>query len=101
MTRHHLAGISIAAFLTTLATPGLAQEQKFKAVWVKTPDGLKIAAQDWGNPNDSNLIAAKYTAKMIPGAKLSVYQGIGHAPFFEDAPRFNAELAAFVRSAQK
>ena len=34
-------------------------------------------------------------------AKLSVYQGIGHAPFFEDAPRFNAELAAFVRSAQK
>jgi hypothetical protein len=34
---------------------------------------------------------------MIPGAKLSVYQGIGHSPFFEDAPRFNAELAAFVR----
>ena len=49
----------------------------------------------------SNLIAAEYTAKMIPGAKLSLYQGIGQAPFFEDAPRFNAELAAFVRSAQK
>jgi pimeloyl-ACP methyl ester carboxylesterase len=39
--------------------------------------------------------------KTPPGAKLSVYQGIGHSPFFEDAPRFNAELAAFVRSAQK
>jgi pimeloyl-ACP methyl ester carboxylesterase len=38
---------------------------------------------------------------MIPGAKLSVYQGIGHSPFFEDPQRFNAELAAFVRSAQK
>jgi non-heme chloroperoxidase len=50
---------------------------------------------------NSNLITAEYTAKMIPGAKLSVYQGIGHSPFFEDAPRFNAELAAFVRSAQK
>ena len=50
---------------------------------------------------NSNLIAAEYTAKMIPGAKLSVYQGVGHSPFFEDAPRFNAELAAFVRSAQK
>jgi non-heme chloroperoxidase len=50
---------------------------------------------------NSNLIAAEYTAKMIPGAKLSVYQGIGHSPFFEDAPRFNAELAAFVRGAQK
>jgi non-heme chloroperoxidase len=48
---------------------------------------------------NSNLIAAEYTAKMISGAKLSVYQGIGHSPFFEDAPRFNGELAAFVRSA--
>jgi non-heme chloroperoxidase len=38
---------------------------------------------------------------MIPGAKLSIYPGIGHSPFFEDEPRFNAELAAFVRSAQK
>ena len=50
---------------------------------------------------NSNLIAAEYTAKMIPGAKLSVYQGIGHSPFFEDAPRFNTELAAFVRAAAK
>jgi non-heme chloroperoxidase len=50
---------------------------------------------------NSNLIAAEFTAKMIPGAKLSVYQGVGHSPFFEDAPRFNAELAAFVRNAQK
>ena len=31
---------------------------------------------------------AEYTAKMIPGAKLSVYQGIGHSPFFEDPARF-------------
>ena len=53
------------------------------------------------NQKYTNLIAAEYTAKMIPGAKLSVYQGIGHSPFFENAPRFNAELTAFVRSAQK
>ena len=45
------------------------------------------------------LAAAKYTAATIPGAKLSVYDSIGHAPFWEDTPRFNAELAAFVRSA--
>ena len=44
---------------------------------------------------------AKYTASVIPGAKLSIYDGIGHAPFYEDAPRFNAELAAFVRAAAK
>jgi pimeloyl-ACP methyl ester carboxylesterase len=38
---------------------------------------------------------------MIPGAKLSIYQGVGHSPFFVATPRFNAELADFVRSAQK
>ena len=43
--------------------------------------------------------AAKYSAEKIPGAKLSIYDGIGHAPFWEDATRFNAELAAFVRAA--
>ena len=39
---------------------------------------------------NSKLGTAEYTAKTIPGAKLSVYQGIGHAPFYEDAARFNS-----------
>ena len=43
----------------------------------------------------------RYTAAMVPGAALSVYQGIGHSPFWEDAPRFNRELAAFVLAANK
>jgi len=50
---------------------------------------------------NSKIGTAEYTARTIPGAKLSVYQGIGHAPFYEDAPRFNSELAAFVRDANK
>jgi len=62
---------------------------------------LPVLVTHGSEDKNSNLIAAEYTAKMIPGAKLSVYQGIGHSPFFEDTPRFNAELAAFVRSAQK
>lgn len=41
----------------------------------------------------------EFTAQTVPGAILSIYDGIGHAPFAEDAPRFNRELAAFVRSA--
>ena len=41
----------IAAFLVTFAIAGLAQEQKFKAVPVKTTDGLTTSAQDWGNPD--------------------------------------------------
>jgi pimeloyl-ACP methyl ester carboxylesterase len=62
---------------------------------------LPVLVTHGSEDKNSNLIAAEYTAKMIPGAKLSIYQGIGHSPFFEDAPRFNAELAAFVRGAQK
>src|ERR1700761_5517533 len=45
--------------------------------------------------------AGEYTASVIPGARLSIYDGVGHSPFYEDAPRFNAELAAFVRMAAK
>jgi pimeloyl-ACP methyl ester carboxylesterase len=64
---------------------------------LKVPVLVTHGAED----KNSNLIAAEYTAKMIPGAKLSVYQGVGHSPFFEATPRFNAELAEFVRDAQK
>src|SRR5712672_936599 len=54
--RNHLAGMSVAAFLISLATSAQAQEQKFKAVSVKTPDGLTIPAQDWGNPNGPEIL---------------------------------------------
>ena len=40
----------------------------------------------------------EFTASATPGAKLSLYDGIGHSPFWEDAPRFNDELASFVRA---
>ena len=45
------------------------------------------------------LAMGEMTAANVKGAKLSVYEGVGHAPFFEDAPRFNRELADFVRAA--
>lgn len=44
---------------------------------------------------------ARYTANTIPRARLSIYDGIGHTPFYEDAVRFNSELATFVRAANK
>jgi pimeloyl-ACP methyl ester carboxylesterase len=50
---------------------------------------------------NAKLDTSKYTASVIPGAKLSIYDGIGHSPFYEDAARFNRELAAFVRMANK
>ncbi len=43
----------------------------------------------------------QFTAATVPSAKLSLYDGVGHAPFFEDALRFNRELAAFVEAAQR
>jgi non-heme chloroperoxidase len=39
---------------------------------------------------------ARYTASVIPHAQSSLYEGAGHMPFWEDAPRFNRELADFV-----
>jgi non-heme chloroperoxidase len=42
---------------------------------------------------------ARHVASVIPSARLSLYDGVGHAPFWEDSPRFNRELAEFVRAA--
>lgn len=40
----------------------------------------------------------RYLVQTVPGAKASFYDGVGHSPFWEDTPRFNAELLAFARS---
>lgn len=40
--------------------------------------------------------AAELAAACVPHARVSLYEGCGHSVFFEDAPRFNRELAAFV-----
>lgn len=44
-------------------------------------------------------LAAEMTAAAIKGATVSLYDDCGHAPFYEDAPRYNRELAAFVSDA--
>jgi pimeloyl-ACP methyl ester carboxylesterase len=62
---------------------------------------LPVLVTHGSEDRNSKVGAAKYTASVIPGAKLSIYEGIGHAPFFEDAARFNTELTAFVRAATK
>jgi pimeloyl-ACP methyl ester carboxylesterase len=64
---------------------------------LKVPVLVTHGAED----RNARLGAGQYTASVIPGAKLSVYEGIGHSPFYEDAPRFNRELAAFVRASAK
>lgn len=43
---------------------------------------------------------AEFGASQMPHARLSFYDGIGHAPHVEAAARFNAELLAFARQCQ-
>jgi pimeloyl-ACP methyl ester carboxylesterase len=45
-----------------------------------------------------DLAMAKYIAARVPHAQTSYYPNIGHAPFWEDAERFNRELQAFATS---
>jgi len=57
-------------------------------------DSIKLGVVTHGRRTRTrNLIAANYTAKMIPGAKLSIYQGVGHSPSSRATPRFNPNLA--------
>jgi len=62
---------------------------------------IPVLVSHGAEDKNAKLATAQYTASVIPGAKLSVYDGIGHSPFYEDAPRFNSELAALVRAANK
>lgn len=43
----------------------------------------------------------EFTLGAIPAAKASWYDNTGHLPFWEQAARFNTELAAFADAAQK
>lgn len=43
-------------------------------------------------------LAADMSLAAMPHARQSWFDGCGHSPFCEDAPRFNAELLSFVRS---
>ncbi len=42
------------------------------------------------------LEAAQYVADAIPGSQMVVFENSGHAPFFEERKRFNAELRQFL-----
>lgn len=43
---------------------------------------------------------ARYTASVVSHAQSSLYEGVGHIPFWEAAPRFNRELAEFVTKSE-
>src|SRR5580698_6847654 len=57
-TRHgRLVKTTIAAaLLVAAAQPGFGEGMKYKPITVKTPDGLTISAQEWGNPSGPEIL---------------------------------------------
>ena len=47
------------------------------------------------------LSAATHTAATVPGAKLLVYDGVGHAVQFDAPERFRRDLSEFVRATRR
>ena len=52
---------------------------------------------------DQDLLVTKglgeLTAALVPGARLSMFEDVGHTPFVEDVARFNRELSEFAAAA--
>src|SRR5712672_3774211 len=44
------------ALLATVAQPSFGQDLKYKPITGKTPDGLTISAQEWGNPAGPEIL---------------------------------------------
>lgn len=61
-------------------------------------NGVKVPVLlSHGDADTSVLPAmAQHNAAQISRPKLSMYPDVGHAPFYEAAPRFNRELADFA-----
>ena len=62
---------------------------------------IKVPVRVIHGVEDQVVLAAmgRYTASVVPNAKASFYEGVGHSPFWEDAARFNQEVAEFVTAA--
>src|ERR1043166_9783542 len=51
-----LAALTGAALLAAVTQGSAQQNLKYKPITVKTPDGLTIAAQEWGNPQGPEIL---------------------------------------------
>jgi pimeloyl-ACP methyl ester carboxylesterase len=96
-------------FETMLAFNMLTPPKVRGAVLTRTPNSgdllpgllLPVLVTHGAKDQFALLALAEFTAATVPGARLSVYDDIGHTPFMEDAPRFNRELATFVAVANE
>lgn len=85
---------AIGQWLPVLLGPGSATPSRDPASY----RALKIPALVvWGDRDAITPLAqGKHLAGLIPGATLTVLQGVGHIPQIEDPTRFNELLVAFL-----
>jgi pimeloyl-ACP methyl ester carboxylesterase len=97
-------------FMTAVAYNFMVPPEVRNAIagWTSDPDAVRKAFAKVTVPTlithgrrDALILpkAAEMTAKAIKGAVVSLYDDCGHSPFYEDAERYNRELAAFVSDA--
>jgi proline iminopeptidase len=60
---------------------------------IAVPTFIANGSYDWISPPEQSQLLAQ----RIPGAELFVYERSGHCPFIEEAGRFSADVADFVR----
>lgn len=105
LTATPLGESDLAEFVTfNMMTPAYVR----RAMTTFRPDNRNLPAQLTGPVLVSHGAAdrlvsvkdAQRIQRMIAGSRLSIYEGVGHMPFYERPERFNRELAAFVRSVQ-
>ncbi|MBP2301179.1 alpha/beta fold hydrolase [Azospirillum picis] len=76
-----------------LAVPKLDSEG-LDEVWAAIPKLLVT----WGDQErHTRLEMSQRVLDLNPAARLSIFEGAAHAPFYERPERFNRELAAFAR----
>jgi non-heme chloroperoxidase len=113
----------VAFLLACYATPPAGDDFTMAVAFnMMLPSQVREAIKGWSTPAESVIAAlravkvptlishgrldqlimpaaAEMTAAHVPHARISWFENCGHSPFYEDAPRFNRELAAFVASA--
>ena len=70
------------------------------AQYAQTLQAIRVPTLVIHGEQDRVLLPAtgEYTAQMVEHAKLLVYEGIGHTPFWEASDRFNADVTAFIEN---
>lgn len=88
----------------TASTPAVAREWMHRGRKLDNDDVLSrldipVLVTHGAQDEIVLLASSEHNARVIPGARLSIYPGVGHTPFAENPERFERELRALAASA--